>query len=467
MVFKKLEKLAITQGLQPALKENDVQITFGELWERVKTQRLHASKKGLNKGMVVILSLENSIDWVSAFLTLSSLGAGVVPVSPLTTPHNLEKIKNDLKAEFVVDKANIADFFDNQQGDVTKEPPPLWPDKEEEILIHPTSGTTGQSKYCVRTLGQIYAEGESYKQTLGITPGDVILNSLPLYHSYGFGFSIPSMVAAGATLVLMKTFQPRSFLKAAAKERATLTPLVPAMARALAEVFLPEPVDVSSIRTWMVGTGKIPGAVYKKFSERFNTGLDSNYGSTETGAVVTRLKDKTYPAVGTPMPGVQLEIRDRHGRPVPASVEGFIRIRAAGMFKRYWRNPAAFDRDGYFPTGDTGYMDEKGNLFITGREKKFIDIGGKKVDPVKVEHGLMQHPKVKEAAVFPQPRSNGSHTIRALAVTTGPVTVTDLMAFCKKNMEPHMVPTEIGITGKIPRNTLGKITMENLRKSRC
>lgn len=461
MLFARIREHAENQPEKIALKDEQHQITYQQLWKKISSNRQLAYQCGFSAGKRVVLGASQDIFWLIDFLSLGSLGVSVIPVAPNVSLRVLEQISTDLRPELILTDVNRHTVF-GSSSETDDLPTPDWATGESEILYQPTSGSTGLPKYSIRTLGQLTAEAISYQRTLEINSDDVLVNPLPFYHSYALGFAGITSMLAGSTLVITSPFVPRKYLNVLEREKATISLLVPVMARTLGKVYLPEPVDLSNLRIWLVGAGKITDEMEQAIHAKFGTSLCSNYGSTETGGIVSRLERQNLKSVGRPMSGVELEIRDREGQSVPLGTEGFIWVRIPAMLSRYWCEEAIFDRRGFFKMGDLGYLDEAGYVYLVGREKAMINIGGKKVNPLELEEFFLQHPKIKDVAVFGIERPNGEEMIKAVIVGEGDLLVEEIRGYAQANLENHQVPTIISIVPHLPRNELGKILKDEL-----
>ncbi|HEX2926690.1 MAG TPA: fatty acid--CoA ligase family protein [Ruminiclostridium sp.] len=457
--FRKLEQGADTLGSKVVLKDPDCKLTLRQLWDTVRRNRKILALKGIEKGMTVSFKMESNLDWAISFLSLISLGVRVLPVAPDISEQEMSQIKENLRPDYEIDKEEWTSIISETPY---KDIEPVWPEDEDEVLLQPTSGSTGNPRYCVRTIASLVAEGNSYKNTLGLAPDDIILNPLPLHHSYSLGMALMGGLVSYTSIIFVPRFSPRDFLKRLQQEKVTVTPVVPVIARYLVNLYSPGPVNLPCLRIVMAGAGKVPPDTYEAFYKKFGIWLSGNYGSTETGAVCSRLEPELYPAVGRPMWGMGVEIRDDEGRTLPISEEGHVWVKTPGKLKRYWGNNEQLDKDSFFPMGDLGYLNEAGALHITGRSKSMINVGGKKVNPSHVEEILLRHPKVKDAAVVGVPRSSGEEAVKAVVVAEGDIVLADLNAYIQQNLSDYEKPTRIKFVKALPRNELGKVKSQEL-----
>ena len=457
--FLLLEQGAHKYKSQVVLKDLDCKLTLPQLWESLKRYRGIIASKGITKGMTVCLKMESNLDWAVSFLSLISLGIRVLPVAPDISAPDMSQIKDYLKPDFEIDREKwISIISETPQQDIE----PVWAEDEDEVLLQPTSGSTGNPRYCIRTIAGLMAEGISYRKTLSLTHTDIILNPLPLHHSYSLGMALMGGLMSYSSIIFISRFSPRDFIKRLQRENVTVVPVVPVIARYLVNLYSPEPVDLPCLRIIMAGAGKIPPETFEAFYEKYGIHLASNYGSTEPGAVCSRLESELYPAVGKPMWGIEMEIRDEEGRSLPDSKEGQVWVKTPGRLKRYWGEKEQLSKDTFFPMGDLGYLTEEGALHITGRSKSMINVGGKKVNPSHVEEILLRHPKVKDAAVVGVPRSTGEEMVKAVVVAEEEIALTDLRMYIQQNLADYEKPTRIKFVKALPRNELGKVKSQEL-----
>lgn len=292
--------------------------------------------------------------------------------------------------------------------------------------------------------------------------GERILSAAPLYHSYALGAALIAALVSGGCLYTVDRFVPRKILELIQQYKINIAVMVPMMARAICNTFSAEQYDLSSIRVALVGAGQITEELYVQFKQRFGITLSSNYGSTETGGIVSRLEPLPFTSIGKPMCGVEIKIYGDCGEPVSAGQEGELWVRCGGMFKGYLgENSAIFDSEGFFPMGDIVLQDKDGYLYIKGRKKLLVNIGGKKVNPYEVEEVLRGYPGVKECAVVGAKRANMEEYIKAVIVGEG-IEEIALRNYCAQILSRHKIPSIIIFRDSIPKNRLGKINREEL-----
>jgi long-chain acyl-CoA synthetase len=241
----------------------------------------------------------------------------------------------------------------------------------------------------------------------------------------------------------------------------TLFPAVPAMFEMLAAVGDAPPV--TSLRTAYSAGAPLPQSVMDRFRDRFGVRVAQLYGATEIGSVTfNNPHDEPFDpdSVGKAMRGVDIRILDvTTAAPLQVGVEGQVAINADSMFDGYLHEDAQL-LDGYFPTGDLGKLDEAGRMFITGRLKLLIDVGGMKVNPIEVETVLRQHPAVGDCVVVPIRQSETVHRLKAVVSPRPGIdrpTTAELRTFAKLHLSAYKVPRLFEVRDDLPRSATGKV----------
>lgn len=454
MLFDLIKKHVKNNANHIAIVDEKYSLSYEELWQRIISARKILGEQGIGTNSRVVFQMQNNIEWVLLFLALLSLKAIAIPLSQSLTTREYYQIINKVKPfktfnHFSLDQFKTG-FFHRQNL--------KFPRGDEAILFQPTSGSTGDSKIVIRTLNQLVAEGKSYQKTFNLTFNDKIINVLPLYHSYALGFSCIASLVAGATLKLVSTFSPRSFLEIIEKDKGTIIPLVPSMVRLLTNVYLPKKIELSSVRFILVGTGPVSKDIILKIKERFNLDVYGNYGSTETGGIISRLDILDFDSIGYPMKNVEIKIVNEEGKESSPGEVGELFVKTPAMMKCYLDNDdEAKITSGYLKTGDLIFRDKNGRLFVVGRKKELVSIGGKKVYPKEISFVISLLSEVQDNYVYSVVRKNGEVFLKALVVASSQVTKEILFTHCRKHLSQHKIPTIIEKVDKIPRNEMGKL----------
>jgi long-chain acyl-CoA synthetase len=443
-------------GLAPsgtAIVCGEQRLTHAELLERVERVAEGLRLRGVRAGDAVAVVLPNGPAFATAFLAITGIGAVVVPLNP--------QFKVDELA-FCLNACGVREVFadENEIERLVQENPrrPIDPRLPDETFVYQfSSGSTGRPKRLARTHGQLFAEAESYTW---ITSEDRLFCAIPLFHTYGMGCCLVAAVRNGATLVFLDEHHPFLLSRGRAlelleRERVTVFPGVPFHFRHLADA--PASAELPELRLCFSAGTALPRPVFDAFARRFGIAVRQLYGCTEAGTLTVNLdRDPvaTAASVGTPAGAVRVRIDD-----------GEIVVSSPAMTRGYSDdvelNARAF-RDGWFHTGDLGYLDDAGRLYVTGRRKRLIEVAGHKVDPIEVEDVLAVHPHIREAVVVGVPASGGEESVKAVIVRSNGCEEREVIEFCQHRLANFKVPRIVEFRDEIPRSPLGKILRKYL-----
>jgi long-chain acyl-CoA synthetase len=345
-------------------------------------------------------------------------------------------------------------------------------DMTDTAVIMYTSGTTGRPKGAELTHIQLYMNADIPGRLFDVQPDDVVITVLPLFHIFGLSSILNVCVRFGCTMSLIPRFAPDAVLTAIQRDRATIFEGVPAMFIGLLACPDLGQYDLSSMRIAISGGASIPGPVLDAFEQRFGVVILEGYGLTETASTTTfnrSASDRRIYSVGKPIWGTQTQVWDSDGKALPPGKENVGEVVTSGLhvMKGYLNNPDAtadaFTGD-WFHTGDLGYFDEDGFLFIVGRIKELIIRGGYNVYPLEIEDVLHSHPAVAEAAVIGIPDARLGEEVMAFVILRPGTSLTapELVAYCKERMAAYKYPRVIEFRHELPKNALGKILKDEL-----
>jgi long-chain acyl-CoA synthetase len=273
-----------------------------------------------------------------------------------------------------------------------------------------------------------------------------------------------------AISVLLQWFHPTTFLELVQEHQVQTSAVVPSMLQLLLGQPL-EDYDLSSLRYLSSGGAPLPAEVEQEFTRRVSSvTIRQGYGLTETAALVssTPVGRERPGSVGLPVPDTEVRILDEEGHALPAGRAGEVCVRSPGVMRGYWRSPEATAqalRDGWLHTGDVGYLDEDGYLFIVDRQKDLIIRGGFNVYPRDVEDALVEHPSVQMAAVVGRPDVVHGEEIVAFVAPAPEAAVSpaELIAWAREHIGAYKYPREVHLVESIPLTTVGKIDRKMLR----
>jgi len=358
---------------------------------------------------------------------------------------------------------------------------PQLPASPEDVFAQLyTSGTTGRPKGVLLANRSFFAVVNAMRavgdEWIGWSADDVTLLNIPSFHIGGLWWAMTAL-CAGATGVVMRVFDPGCVHGLVPRHGITKVCMVPAMIQMVLAEPGAEAVDWSSLGQLVYGGAPIPKVLVERSLRVFGAELVQIYGLTETGNTAVCLRGEDHHdealllAAGRPYPGVDLKVIDAEGQLLGPHAIGEVCLRSPANMLGYWRNETATRatlRDGWVHTGDAGYVDERGYLFIRDRIKDMIITAGENVYPAEIESVLCSAPGVLEAAVIGVPHERWGESILALVVRTADVEGEGLrkralFAFCREQLADFKVPASIEFTEALPRTPSGKIKKAGLR----
>ena len=355
-------------------------------------------------------------------------------------------------------------------------PEPRWPaDAEDDdlaVLIY-TSGTSGRPKGVMLTHRNIRANIAQYREAVSISPEDVMLGILPGFHSFGFTVLTMAPLTIGCRVVYSARFVPGRVIKLIRERRATIFVAIPSMYGALLGVKDARASDFASLRLAVSGGEPLPLDIADRFHERFGVRINEGYGLTETAPAsnVCLPSDYRPHSVGRPLPRMEQRIVSIDtGRTLGPNQDGEVRMKGPNVMRGYYKLPdetaAAFDDKGWFRTGDIGRFDSDGHLYITGRLKEMMIVGGENVFPREIEEVLNKHPEVNASAVIGLHDPVRGEVPVAFIETRegGTFDETALRGWCRERLAGYKVPRDIRHIHALPRNPTGKIMRRELQK---
>ena len=445
------------------------------------------SKWGLQPGDRVGLWLKNRPEFISALL-------GVLEASGVAVP-----INNFLKAEevkHILTDAGIKVLLSEQAMDesllsLTRDLPGLGTFHIEEMppseglpmafvgeskrlsadlaVIIYTSGTTGKPKGAMLSHGNLLHNVESCRQVLEAVQVDRFAVLLPMFHSFMLCVGILLPLSVGGSIVMIRSLHPpKNILHEIQRHGATILPAIPQLFRALSTAFEGQELP---LRVCISGAAPLPAEIRREFAKTFGIPLIEGYGLSEASPVVS-LNPIRGPwkegSIGIPIPDVEVSIQDDSGQILPCGTAGEICVRGGNVMLGYWNKPeetAKSMRGDWLLTGDIGYQDEEGYLFITDRKKDMLLVNGINVYPREIEEVLYQMSAIKEGAVIGRPDSRRGEQPIAFAVLNqgAHATEREIIDFLRAKLADYKVPRHVHFLNSLPRNATGKVLKTELR----
>jgi long-chain acyl-CoA synthetase len=446
----------------------------------------------ISPGDRVVLLAGNEAAFVVAYLATLGAGGVVVPVNGTSPSLELARELSVVDPALVVASPAYADLARRASAQGSNAVPLFVfdPDDESELPADPvapvtraaddlavllfTAGTAGAPKPAMLTHGSLLANLEQMQAHPGlrITPDDVALAVLPLFHVFGLNVVLGLTLSAGGAISLVDHFHPTETLARVRADAVTVVAAVPAILDAwLALDADTAPADaLARVRLCVSGAAPLPAALVAGMRARFGVDVHDGYGLTEASPVVTTSAVSARPragSVGPPLPGVEVRLVDSDGQDVLDGDPGEILVRGPNVFAGYWRDPEATARvlaDGWLHTGDIGVADADGWLSLVERAKDVIIVSGFNVYPGEVEQVLGDHDDVAEVAVVGEPHPRTGETVVAYVVakpgrTPDPV---ELLRHGGRRLARYKLPTRVELVDELPRSFAGKLLRREL-----
>jgi len=483
----------------PAICFSDRKVSFAEIDQASDAIAASLAEHGIEKGDRVALYCINSDDFAVIYTGIIKAGAVVVPVNLLLNPKEASYILRDagIKALFYhqafaesvtafrgeIDSLAFCVSVAMEQGDdlcfedlrQNRAAPPLLdidPMQDLAAILY-TSGTTGHPKGAMLTHRNLLSNTCSVAAAMQLKPGeDVVLVVLPMFHAFAATVGMLTPLLHGLSFAPIPRFEPAGVSAAIRAVGATVFLGVPSMYNLLLRLPEEQLTQWSSVRFGVSGGAAMPVAVMQQFEERFGIPIYEGDGPTECSPVtcVNPIDGVTKPAsVGLPVPEVEIEIFDDGGNQLPVDEIGELCVRGPNVMKGYWNLPEA-TTESFFKewlrTGDLGYKDKDGYLFMVDRKKDMIIVNGMNVYPRMVEEALYQHPDIVEAAVVGEPNARHGEVPIAHVVLQedAGITASQVRAYCLENLGRYQVPRKVVIRASLPKNAAGKILKRELRR---
>ncbi len=371
------------------------------------------------------------------------------------------------------------DYLEDLLKQYPGDEPDVIVDEDDRFYIIYTSGTTGVPRGAVYTHREAWDDCRTYIINQSIQPDDRHIQVSPMFHIAG-DTMVRSLLYMGACNIIMKSFDAETALKLIQEEKATHISIVPTHLIAMMAVPNLKKYDFSSLKFIWYGGSPMPLEVVKKGLEIFGPIFGQGYGQSESGPAITHLpkedhdvigrpEERRLSSVGQPDIGVQVRVVDDKDNDVAPGEMGEIIVRSKHIMREYWKKPADTRKtivDGWLHTGDIGYYDEAGYVYIVDRKKDMIITGGENVFPREVEEVIYRHPSVQEAAVIGIPDPYWVEKVHAVvSLKKGAnCTAEELIALCKQNLAGYKSPKSVEFMDALPKNAAGKIMKRELRE---
>ena len=469
-------------------------LSWGELDAAVDAAAGDLLRAGLSPGDRVVVRLAGTLEYCVTVFAVLRAGGALVPTARRAAPRELDEVLAGSGARLLIAGADDEEAARatasgvrviEPPGPASGSVPPVSPPTHGEDLavLAFTSGSSGTARGVMlphRALLSNIAQCAALRPA-PVTPADTVLLALPLFHVYGLGPGLLQVANAGATAVLAGRFDATESLAALSEHRVTTVVGVPTMYRAWLRLGAESlRAAFTTVRLLTSGAAPLEASLATAFADATGLGIFEGYGLTETGPVLTSTLVGSSPkpgSVGRPLPGVELRLVHPDGTPLGADSDpdeddeddhgtGLVAARGPNLLTGYWPDAAnGPDAEGWFRTGDVGYLDADGDLHLVDRASDLIIVNGFNVYPHEVERALLEHPAIAQAAVVGVPHELSGETVRAVLVLASGTSLSreELDAHCAYRLARYKIPTSVEVVTELPTSPTGKLARRALR----
>jgi long-chain acyl-CoA synthetase len=491
-------------------------MTWLELDEQVSAVARGLANAGLRGGQRVALSLRNSSAFVAGYLAVLRAGMVAVPLNPTSTPGEVSRMLADSGSRVCfADESTVAvvreavrdlgvgvsgsrgatvdeavapmvvpvgapalageTAYDDLVVDGTDGTDVVTPrDRESLAVLLYTSGTSGRPRAAMLSHRALLANIQQASQTrpAPILADDVVLGVLPMFHVYGLNAVLGQVLLHGATLTLGRRFDPGNTLRLIAERKVSVVPVAPPVIAAWLDVDADELRGrLGSVRLLLSGAAPLAEETVRTFEERTGVDVEQGYGLTEASPIVTSTIGAPLHkpgSTGRAVPGVELKVVDDAGRIVHADDPGEIWVRGDNLFSGYWpAGDGGPDADGWLATGDIGFLDSDGDLFMVDRIKELVIVSGFNVYPSEIEEVVAEVAGVAECAVIGVPDDKTGEAVVAYVVPEDSADEASLagrvLEHCRGRVARFKVPSRVETVAELPHSANGKVAKGRLR----
>ena len=476
-----------------AIVDGEIRLTYAQLVDRVRRAAALVGTLGVARGDRVATLASNCVEFMELFYATAEVGTILVPLNWRLAPRELDYQIRDSGAVALFVGREHAALAEQLATDLPlrariglDDEYPARRDKSAPLadghsrgaygdphLILYTSGTTGHPKGAVITHANTFWNVVNTMSTVALTEVDTTVTVLPMFHSGGIGLYTVPTLTLGGRVVIVRKFEREALLEILRRERAALCFGVPAIWLEMLKSPKFTAASLPDLRYVPTGGAPCPTSVIAELGARGFICLQG-YGLTETapGGTLVPVADWKRKAgtVGKAMPFVELRVVDEHGEGCAPGAIGEVHFRGPNVFAGYWNLPdataEAFTRDGWFRSGDLGFLDDEGFLSLVDRKNDMVITGGENVYSAEVEDVLFAHPAVAEAAVVGIPDERWGEAVCAIVVLrpNASASADELIAHCRARLAKYKTPKYVVFVDALPRNAAGKVLKRQLRE---
>ena len=461
-------------------------VSYAALADEVERVAELLAGADIERGRPVSIVLGNNLEFIVTFLAVARAGAVAAPLNPAYTVDEFKFYMGDAASQLAVlpqgdhagrqaseslgitsidaSVANGGSVQLSREGSaLSARADPEPPSPEDVALFLHTSGTTSRPKGVPLTHANLIASLENIRNTYALTPDDVAMVVMPLFHVHGLLGVALSTLSSGGSIVIPSRFSASAFWPLRKATGATWYSAVPTIHKVLLDRADDDGAPRESFRFIRSCSAALAPSTLEGAEARFGAPVLEAYGMTEASHQMSSNPlppgERLPGSVGSGT-GVQIGVMDEAGALLPSSERGEVVIKGPNVMSGYRDNPAANAEafsGGWFRTGDQGYLSDTGYLTLTGRLKELINRGGEKIPPIEVDAALLLHPAVAEAVCFGVPDAKYGEAVHAAVVLSGDCEEADLRSFCGERLAAFKVPDRVYIVDELPRTATGKV----------
>lgn len=480
--------------LKIAARDKFREINYAALNARVNRLARGLLKIGVKRGDGVALSVGNRIEHLEIVFATSKIGALAIPLDVKWKALELASVVAALEPRFIILQEDCADEFAKAKAlkdlsvikaislsadlsysglldGQSEDEPDVQISEDDPFAVLLTSGTTGFPKGCLATQRTFVFHCINNAIEKGLGAHDIAILSSPIYFNAGRSFTL-GIIYYGGTMILHERFDAEEVLRTIERDKVTYVGAVPVMCERMLHVLESKKYDTSSLRCLAITGGKVHPAVLAALQKNLTPNIYRTYASTDSGQMaISKPGDAAAKAnsAGRPVWCVDLRIVDDDGKPVKVGEVGEIICQSPLATHGYYKNPEATSasfRDGWFYTGDLGYFDAEGYLFVSGRKKDMVKSGGISIYPLEIESVIYSHAAVLEAAVIGVPDPQWGEALKAVIVLKpgSQLDGAELLSYCKERLSAYKVPKSVAFVDSLPHTEVGKVNKVKVRE---
>ena len=489
-----LRRNAWKSPVKIAAKDRCREISYADLNARVNRLANGLLSIGVKRGDAVALSVGNRIEHLEIIFATAKIGALAIPLDVKWKALELASVVAALEPRFIILQEDCVAEFDRAKelrdlsllksvllsSDLgysgllhgqSSDEPDVRVEEDDPFVVMLTSGTTGFPKGCLATQRTFVFHCINNAIEKGLGPHDKAILSSPIYFNAGRSFTL-GIIYFGGTMILHERFDAEEVLQTIEREKVTYVGAVPTMCERMLHVLETKKYDTSSLRCLAITGGKVHPAVLDGLKKNLTPNVYRTYASTDSGQMAISKPgdmDAKPNSAGRPVWCVDLRIVDDANNPVKVGEVGEIICQSPLATHGYYKNPQATNesfRNGWFYTGDLGYFDEEGYLFVAGRKKDMVKSGGISIYPLEIESVIYNHPDILEAAVIGVPDPQWGEAVKAVVVRKpgSQLKSDELIGFCKARLSAYKVPKSVEFRDALPHTEVGKVNKVKLKE---